>query len=643
MNNLKQILYRHSWSQVKRLQSSSSSDSCIKIPRRIERGPTDILYALGQTVPKDVLSTSVKYYDDPFLIPTKKADYRIYALARESGKKTATWIFKQHADLFPNNLSDPKIEAFMPPVKYTDKSQVSEELLLDTISRCNASKSLEIYNLLEDNVSNETKQALLELFCYYNDTTYENEFFPDERFFMKKDYRKSWTHDPEIEKLYQFLITQDSATAALAYNTMLCAYGKWKQAGEVWSLYNKCLKEDIPLSITSFNYILASITQRIAGSAINHKTVIYSIFAAMTARGVYPNVITLNNTLKSVCSMVSASLARSVLNHLLKEFRRLNIKFSLGTYCYILQIICRGGDESYNSFMDTLRTMSKERFTLEHLSDTNCFAKVMEIISIRYVDRAAGDLLHKIVLTDDNYKFMMNAIYMNNYYSRYVTLILSTSTISEFYECYRNIVPMMYIPDNDVMTKIIVSLKSYSPEVVMEYLLKFWLDIKKHELTININLISTVIDLIHTVILPTNPPLTELFVEVALSCFNSIKNEMEKGNNSFGTAVMGQIALLLLYNDRMAEASQVLTMITKSFALFLPTMEETQLNTLFETCVSKGYMTQALLVLEICIIAEFEHAAELAKTLYSNPKLNDVHRDKLIELVGKAALDTLDK
>ncbi|XP_076631731.1 small ribosomal subunit protein mS39 isoform X2 [Colletes latitarsis] len=642
MNNLKQILYRNSWSQVKRLQSSSSSDSCIKIPRRIERGPTDILYALGKTVPKDPLSLSVQYYDDPFLVPTKKADYRIYALAHASGKKTATWIFKKHADLFPNNLSDPKIQAFMPPVKYTDKSQVSEEMLLDAISQCNVLKSLEIYNLLEENVSNETKQALLELLCYYNKTTYENEHFLQEQWFMKINYTKIWSHIAEVEKLYQFLITQNSATTALACNTMLCAYGKWNQINEVWSLYNKCLKEDIPLNVTSFNYVVASITQRVTKEARSRKALLYSIFTTMTARGVYPNVITLNNALKLLYSM-PVFLAKSILNHLVIEFKRLNIKFSLGTYCHILDLISREGDSSYKTFMDTLQTMSKEKFTLEHLSDMNCFGKVMDIISDRYTDRAAGDLLHSIFLTGDNYRFLINSFYVNGYFSKYITLMLSTSTMSEFYERYRNIVPIMYIPDYSIMEIIMTTLKSYPPEVVIEYLPKFWSDMKTFNITADINLSFSVLNLIYTVILPSNPPKTELFVDAALSCFYSIKTEMDKGKNSFNTRVMGEIALLLLYNDRVVEASEVLTMITKNFVLFLPSMKEQQLNTLLETCVSKGYVTQALLVLEYSKLAGIEHDVQLAKTLYNDPELNNVNRDKLIELVGREVLDTSDK
>lgn len=58
-------------------------------------------------------------------------------------------------------------KAFIPPVTYTDKNEVSEEMLLHAIAYRKINDALQIYNLLEDNVSNETKQVLLELLCFY--------------------------------------------------------------------------------------------------------------------------------------------------------------------------------------------------------------------------------------------------------------------------------------------------------------------------------------------------------------------------------------------------------------------------------------------------------------------------------------------
>lgn len=71
---------------------------------------------------------------------------------------------------------------------YTDESQVSEEILLHAISKRMVSDALHIYKLLNSNVSNETKQLLLELLCFYNhETTAQNNLHLEQWFVISQD------------------------------------------------------------------------------------------------------------------------------------------------------------------------------------------------------------------------------------------------------------------------------------------------------------------------------------------------------------------------------------------------------------------------------------------------------------------------
>lgn len=72
----------------------------IKIPKRINRGPTDLLYSLSRTIGRDPTAKGYKFHDDPFLLPKSYADREIFGLAQESGKRTAQWIRNEHASLF---------------------------------------------------------------------------------------------------------------------------------------------------------------------------------------------------------------------------------------------------------------------------------------------------------------------------------------------------------------------------------------------------------------------------------------------------------------------------------------------------------------------------------------------------------------
>ena len=127
MNSLARIsrgkLYQELIVRLQSTTASSSSSSDICIPNRIERGPTDILKALENTITRDYTAPHYKFHDDPYLTPLSKAQIRNYALAKESGKKAAMWIREEHRNLFQHKVADPEIKAFVPPPIYTEKSK----------------------------------------------------------------------------------------------------------------------------------------------------------------------------------------------------------------------------------------------------------------------------------------------------------------------------------------------------------------------------------------------------------------------------------------------------------------------------------------------------------------------------------------
>lgn len=81
----------------------------IVIPKKINRGPTDMLYTLSKTVGRDPTAAHYKFHDDPYLIPTSLFYKDQYALSQEAGKQAAQWIKREHAALF--NVS--KSESFV--------------------------------------------------------------------------------------------------------------------------------------------------------------------------------------------------------------------------------------------------------------------------------------------------------------------------------------------------------------------------------------------------------------------------------------------------------------------------------------------------------------------------------------------------
>lgn len=78
----------------------TTNEEQIEIPNRIERSSTDILRALSNTVGRDFTAPHYKYHDDPFLIPMSNIGKRTFAMAQESGRKSAKWVRQEHSFLF---------------------------------------------------------------------------------------------------------------------------------------------------------------------------------------------------------------------------------------------------------------------------------------------------------------------------------------------------------------------------------------------------------------------------------------------------------------------------------------------------------------------------------------------------------------
>lgn len=172
----------------------------IEIPKRIPRGPTDILKALERTVGRDPTAAHFKYHDDPYLIPKSNIGKRTFALAQEAGRKAAHWVRQQHPDLFQHREADPPVEKFFPPMVYNENSEVSEQDLVNLINNVQVSDAVLVYQLLKNkqvDVSPNVEQSLLELICYNNGEDTLSDEFIEERWFRqsskgKERQRKTW-------------------------------------------------------------------------------------------------------------------------------------------------------------------------------------------------------------------------------------------------------------------------------------------------------------------------------------------------------------------------------------------------------------------------------------------------------------------
>lgn len=95
------LIRRSSTGQQWRCNSTAvENKEKIEIPNYIQRSPTGILKALSQTVGFDPTASHFKYHDDPYMTPLSNVGKRTFALAMESGRKSAKWIRQRHSSLF---------------------------------------------------------------------------------------------------------------------------------------------------------------------------------------------------------------------------------------------------------------------------------------------------------------------------------------------------------------------------------------------------------------------------------------------------------------------------------------------------------------------------------------------------------------
>ncbi|CAG2118850.1 unnamed protein product, partial [Medioppia subpectinata] len=172
-------------------QRDHQNAEVIQIPKRIERGPTDILKALAEVTGKDFSGPDYRYIDDPFLTPLSNHQKRLFSLSRESGRRAANYVFEEFPELFYRDVSEPKVEAFTYKEFYDENTEVDETDLKKCIARKEVKHSITCYKNIttaEKTISAETLQKLLELVSFYN-----CEEPPDLEFIVEKAFNNDTT------------------------------------------------------------------------------------------------------------------------------------------------------------------------------------------------------------------------------------------------------------------------------------------------------------------------------------------------------------------------------------------------------------------------------------------------------------------
>ncbi|XP_072760138.1 small ribosomal subunit protein mS39 [Anoplolepis gracilipes] len=647
MNSLTRItrgkLYQELIIRLQSTTTPSSSSSDVHIPNRIERGPTDILKALESTISRDYTGPHYKFHDDPYLTPLSKAQIRIYALSKESGKKAAMWIREEHRDLFQHKVADPEIKAFMPPPIYTEESKVTEETLLYEISNGHVPNSILIYNLLNGEVTVPTKQALLELLCFYNQGEVTNVELLETRWFQlgEKRIKNTWISRPEIDILFKFLKEQEPAVAAAAYNTMICGFAKYFNVDKVWYMYTECQENNIPLCVNAYNSIISMVPILREGED-KARILVADIYKAMATNGIIPNIYTFNAALNVASTFRNKRVTLDFTRNIFADIKKFKLKPSLTTYYYVLLILKKLDDGAYNTFMKILESLKEETLTIQNAKDLNFFVTAMEMASKQFCDRQAGEMVNELLLSGENYKFIGDNYKENVYYREYLELILATEEFEEFFKIYSKLVPHVTISEPAVMKAILEAVQLYPAETATQYIPKLWSHMVMFGHLDREILLENILHLMSVHCKPTSDSLLNAqFAKIALTIWDHIQAQNTKRiqHITVSNAIVGNIIMLLLRGNNFDKTMEVFSTLIESQNLIIGTLTADHVHEIFELCLAQAHVPAIFRLLEYVISNDLEGSGEMAGKLQKTVPLTSTQKNILINLVGNDILE----
>lgn len=613
---------------------SYSTEVEIDIPKRIPRGPTDILKALASTVKRDPTAAHYKYHDDPYLIPYNNFTKRSYALSQESGRKAARWIRQQHKNLFKHKIAEPVIEAFLPTTEYNEESEVDEEILKNLIKNGFVSDALIVYDLLKNkniDIAPSTKQSLLEFVCFSNEEEPISEDWVSERWYLmgmrSQKESKTWKDGSLAEKLF-YEIKSDVPSS---YSAIICGMCKYLQVSKAFEIYSEAQSKNIPLNVETYNSLLSK-AKFVNESHPKIWELIVSLLNEMADRKIKPNIKTLNSILESLSKMNTSRNAKTYALQTISEFKALNIEPSLASFYHLLEICSRNKDQLSGMLTGILDYAGNKNFSIQDKNDVLFFSKAMETCS-KLRNRDLLYRLHQFLLTGNNYNLIGDALTESVYYRYFFYLLTDTEEISKLMEFYDDLVPNVYIPEPSVTNAI---LKAVGNNMALDLLPKLWSDILLFEQAEVSGVLENILDIASQ---NADKNLMEDMSKVAWSAWEKIEGiKRERSVFQWSASALGNILLTLLKSGEKAKANLVMNKLIElgSTAINEPKLEA--LSLYIDSCIESSSPDVAIRCIQYCNDVGFMETTEFARRINSSIELNTRQYEKLASIVGEDCL-----
>ena len=461
---------------------STDPAKVIKIPPRIERGPTDILKALAATVGRDPTAPHYKFVDDPGLEPLGNVMRRTYALSKEQGRRAARYFLVNYPHLFYRDDAEPKISAFNPPEKVTEGVKCVEEDIIMSIQGNQVANAIQCYkNCIEQKVpvSSETQLMLLELCCFSNSKDVEYEW-SEERWYLggQQDHKDIWLEDSFADSLFKTL-GENEATL----NAMICGLVKHGSYDRAYSLYERAKELGLPISSSTYNALILT-APSLSQSGDGRWERILEILEHMKRHQVRPDLDTFTNIL---CVLSRTSMWResqSIALRTFNEMHSLKIAPSLASYYFIIRIFTESRvsppePEILYSIINQLKSRLKKpddgdsgKLVVSHLKDGTFFPIAMKSANSMLHNLDLATEIHEILVANPH--LMDSAMSEMNYYREFFSLLTKTASLDQLMKIYDELVPHTFVPDANLYADILNAVFLYDQ---IHLVPRLWTDI----------------------------------------------------------------------------------------------------------------------------------------------------------------------
>lgn len=439
----------------------------IRIPKRIERGPTDILKALASTVKYVPTAPDPHLQDDPYLLPSRAGQKNQFYFAKASGRNTARFLLNRHPEIFFRDQSEPKVLAFLPDEEFKDDMNLTEEDLVWCLDNNDVSNAVIAYHsLIKKGVklNDENFLRFFEMLCFTNE---KKTLGPIEAELVSLNMNDrdlvdmSWNDKGLANKLFSEF--KEDLDPQRMYSAMIAGLVKFNQHTTAKQVYDD-FKNNHPgqgLYPVAYSSLLDSITILYSDQQA-YQEAIDDIVGHMEANSVAPDLKVFNSILKCYRRFrVNREFVQNAYK-LINDMKTLDIEPSLFTYECLIYIISRDrGSPNKLEVIEGLLDYINNANILEAKEprDMNIFKELIHVCLVRENSYNLAKKVHKLYLKKPH--FFPHTMSRQEYLERFFRGVIASDKIENTLEFYDANVPANFRPSPDAYDALADALDLY--------------------------------------------------------------------------------------------------------------------------------------------------------------------------------------